>query len=70
MRGKFSGLFLEHMEDEIIRLKIATDAIDLVGAIARDIKALTPSLLKTGYFQGETNAAHRQLTERYLKPKK
>gem|GEM_PF-2152702 len=52
------------------RAKIATDAIDLVGAITRDIKALTPSLLKAGYSQGEINAAHRQLTERYLKPKK
>ena len=47
-------------------VQIAKDASNLVGAIVKDINALTPSLLKAGYTKEEIGAAQKVLTEKYL----
>lgn len=47
-------------------VQIAKDASNLIGAIVKDINALTPSLLKAGYTKEEIGAAQKVLTEKYL----
>ena len=42
-------------------IQIANDAGNLLGAIEKDVKRLTPSLLKAGYSQEDINAGQQQL---------
>jgi RHS repeat-associated protein len=51
-------------------MKIAQDAGNLIVAIQRDIQALTPSLLRSGYSQTDINAAQQTLIQKYLPPTK
>lgn len=45
--------------------QIALDAANLGAAVLKDIQALTPELLKSGYNQSDINAAQKQLAEKY-----
>jgi RHS repeat-associated protein len=47
-------------------MQIAKDARNLVEAVQKDIQALTPRLLKSGYSQADIKAAQQTLSERYL----
>jgi RHS repeat-associated protein len=46
-------------------VQIAMDAANLGEAVLKDINALTPELLRSGYSQSDINAAQKQLAERY-----
>lgn len=46
-------------------IQIALDAVDIMGAISKDLQALTPSLLKAGYSQTDIIAAQQQLMNKF-----
>jgi len=45
------------------------DAANLLGAVKKDIDALTPALLKAGYTQTDIDNAYKQLSDKYSPPK-